>query len=57
MMRIRLEGTRTEISYALYRLHGMFTVTSVSHLHRNRDRPSDFRLYAHINPWHLRTWR
>jgi hypothetical protein len=58
-MRIRLDGTRTEISYALYRLRGVFTITSVSRLHRNRDRDrlSDFRVYVDINPWDLWTWR
>lgn len=56
-MRIRLDGTRPEISYALYRLCGLFTVTSVSVLLRHRDRPSGFRLYADINPWDLRTGR
>ncbi|WP_405140651.1 hypothetical protein OG589_27255 [Sphaerisporangium sp. NBC_01403] len=56
-MRIRLDGSRSEISYALYQLRKIFRVTSVSNPHPNRGRRSDFRLYAQINPRDMRDWR
>ncbi|MFC4592407.1 hypothetical protein [Sphaerisporangium corydalis] len=52
-MRVRLDGTCTEISCALYRLRGAFTVTAVSRLRHDRDQPTRYRLYAYLNPWDL----
>jgi hypothetical protein len=49
-MRIRLEGTRAEITYSMIRLREVFTVTSVSRAYPARTNPRCYRLFIKILP-------
>ncbi|GGK62770.1 hypothetical protein Ppa06_20930 [Planomonospora parontospora subsp. parontospora] len=49
-MRIRLDGTHAEITYSMFRLREIFTVTSVSRAHPDRTRPRNYRVFVNIIP-------
>ncbi|MET7459584.1 hypothetical protein [Nonomuraea sp. NPDC005501] len=49
-MKIRLDGTRPEITYSMFRLREIFTVTSVSRAYPSRHRPRQYHIYVNIVP-------
>ncbi|NRQ36636.1 hypothetical protein HII36_33090 [Nonomuraea sp. NN258] len=49
-MRIRLEGSRAEITLGMIHLREVFTVTAVSRAYPNRAHPRNYRVYVRIAP-------
>jgi hypothetical protein len=49
-MRIRLDGTRAEITDALFRLRLNFTVSDVSRAYPDRTHPHHWRIYVTTTP-------
>ncbi|MFC4062259.1 DUF3970 family protein [Planomonospora corallina] len=49
-MRIRLDGTRAEITDALLRLRELFTVATVSRAYPNRSQPRHWLVYVDTAP-------
>ncbi|MEV4835905.1 hypothetical protein AB0K05_15370 [Nonomuraea sp. NPDC049486] len=49
-MRIRLDGTRVELTDALFRLRLNFTVADVSRAYPDRARPRHWRIYLTTQP-------
>ncbi|MDP9865586.1 MULTISPECIES: hypothetical protein [Streptosporangium] len=56
-MRIRLDGTHAEITYSMFRLREIFTVTSVSRAFPDRVRPRNYRVFVDIIPREIRSAR
>ena len=49
-MKIRLDGTHAEITYSLFRIREIFTVTSMSKAYADRARARQYRVYVNIVP-------
>ncbi|GAA4092288.1 hypothetical protein [Nonomuraea soli] len=49
-MKIRLDGTHAEITYGMFRIREIFTVTSVSRAYPDRSRPRHYRVFVNIIP-------
>ncbi|GAA2846668.1 hypothetical protein GCM10010517_03420 [Streptosporangium fragile] len=56
-MRIRLDGTHAEITYSMFRLREIFTVTSVSRAFPDRARPRTYRVFVDIIPREIKNAR
>lgn len=56
-MRIRLDGTHAELTYSMFRLREIFTVTSVSHAHPDRNHPRTYRIFVNIIPREIKNPR
>ncbi len=56
-MRIRLDGTHAEITYSMFRLREVFTVTSTTRAYPDRARPRSYRVYVNIIPREIKSAR
>lgn len=56
-MKIRLDGTHAEITYSMFRLREIFTVTSVSRAYPDRARPRQYRVFVNIVPREIKSAR
>jgi hypothetical protein len=53
-MKIRLEGTKDEIKWAVESLKKVYSVSSESRLYQNRDKVN-YRLYLEVTPYFIRS--
>ncbi|GLW10081.1 hypothetical protein Misp01_52100 [Microtetraspora sp. NBRC 13810] len=56
-MRIRLDGTHAEITYSMFRIREIFTVTSVTHPVPDHARTGKYRVFVDIIPRQIRNSR
>ncbi|MEO3875321.1 hypothetical protein ABGB18_41610 [Nonomuraea sp. B12E4] len=49
-MRIRLEGSRAELTLGLIHLREAFAITSMSRAYPDRSHPGRYRLFLRISP-------
>lgn len=53
-MKIRLEGTKDEIKWAIESLKKVYSVSSESRLYQNRDKTT-YRCYLEVTPYFIRS--